>query len=75
MKKDLRFKKKYYGILRYSYTTDKKVDVYTLKETYQECSCSEEGIKLYDTKQEAKDDLLKNELPDILVEFTSKIIK
>lgn len=73
--KKINLKKKYYGILKYSYTNDKKKDVFNLKEFYQCCDCADTGIELFETKEEAKDNMIINEIPDILVEFTTKIIK
>lgn len=73
MKKKLQ--KKYYGILRYSYTEKNNIDVFTLKEIVGDCCCFEPSIQLFTTKKEAKSYLHDNELPDMLVEFTTKIIK
>lgn len=68
-------KRKYYGILRYSYTDKKLGDVFSLLETQGDCCCFEEGVKLFDTKTEAVEACYDNEIPDRLVEFTAKIIK
>lgn len=70
-----KLQKKYWGILRYSYTQKDGKDVRTLKENYSDCCCYEPGTMLYKTKKEAQDDMYKNEIPDLLVEFTTKIIK
>lgn len=70
-----KLQKKYWGVLRYSYTQKDGKDVRTLKETYGECCCYEPSTKLYTTKKEAKEDMHDNEIPDILVEFTTKIVK
>lgn len=68
-------KRKYYGILRYSYTDRKLGDVFGLVETDGGCCCSETGTKLFDTKQEAIREAYYHEIPDRLVEFTAKVIK
>lgn len=67
--------KKYYGILTYSYTEKNDTDVFTLKETTGDCCCFNSSIQLYTTKKEAKAYMYDNELPDVLVEFTTKIVK
>lgn len=68
--------RKYYGILRYSYTENKpKRDIFSLIETQGDCCCAENGIKLFESKSEALAEMRDNEMPDLLVEFTSKIIK
>lgn len=69
-----KLQRKYYGILRYSYT-DKGIDFYSLLETQGDCCCFEEGLKIYDTKEDAISDMYDNEMPDKLVEFSVKIIK
>lgn len=68
-------KRKYYGLLRYSYTDKNKGDVFSLLETQGDCCCFEEGVKLFDNKKEALGERRDNELPDRLVEFTVKLIK